>query len=117
MQQALHRICTQFVIDFNGPVGKHLKNLPLFHGLCGFLSLWPVVQGCDNKHVAKHARMVIKAVAWGMKIGSICYDHPLLTALLHEVLGYPYMMIKTMFGEGVKDSQNVLMTTKLMLAL
>lgn len=120
MNQALHGLLTRYVIDRGSEIGEILfgpdgKGLGLFFDGCGLDPKSPLVDGCDAKHVLKRFRMALKRVG-GVQIKVCSFGKKLLTRLLIEI-GIPSKKVKTMWGEGEEDAQNVPAATCLMLAL
>jgi hypothetical protein len=120
MNQAVFPYVTEFEIDRASPVGVALfgedgKGCTLFFVKCGHSPQWPIVDLCDDKHFVKRFRMAMKREG-GIRIQSTCFDIWLVSRLLVET-GKEPSQVKTWFGEGEEDAQNVPACMSLLLAV
>ena len=137
MNAAVFPLVTTCTIDRSSAVGKHLfgpdsKGMLLFYDRCGNpddddggdygdrdgrkrKSSWPLVDSCDDKHFLKRFRQALGR-SEGVRIKDWAFNKLLLSRLLVEV-GNDETKVRTMFGDGEEDSQNVAAAVQLLLAI
>ena len=120
MNASVFRLCTEFEIDRSSTVGKALfgpdgKASLLFFDRCGRSPDKPLTDTCDDKHWGKRFRQALGRPE-GIKINQVTFTKKMLSRLLVDI-GYAETRVRTMFGDGEADKQNVEALTKLLLAV
>lgn len=122
MNQAAFVYVTQHEIDRASAVGVALfgddgGGCMLFFCKCGHHPGWPIVDVCDDKHFVKRFRTALKR-AEGIQVGVTTFNIRLISRLLTEPpLNRDAQHVKTWFGDGEEDAQNVPACMKLLQAI
>ena len=125
MNASVFSLCTEHEIDRSSAVGRAIfgddgKGSVLFFDRCGRSPQKPLTDTVDDKHWGKRFRQALGRPE-GVTIKQFTFTKALVSRLLKEMSRQPTRyddsQIKTMFGDGEADSQNVDALTKLLFAI
>ena len=112
---------SEFVIDLGGPIGCKLFGVGankgvvgLFHLVCGGSADFPIVAGCDPKHVMKRVRMFLKSVSGCHLLAEMMSRQDLRK---HLLVLYSNASVKEWFGVGSADAMDVKAAVGFLLAM